>query len=611
MGDLQERRNLGRSDIFMVVEFTSEGGSDRTFFGITNNISTGGLSFESPDFGLNQREELEFKLKQPGSDLCVNVRGELVWKNRTDMFKCLNGVKLLDVNSSVESSILEIMSAAEANAAGSFIETVSSGTASGTQRSSGPDENFVDAVGPDVDQFKGNETWTDGKLVMHESISYAEKRRNILSNTSMIFAAVAALSVIYILSGYKDAGKSSVMRSVLPYLMGSEKGLTVPDINGFQTGYPPLMKLLESKQHDMFEDDGKLIGRTATEDPKQFSPKVFSGQGIRNVNKKESGKGSGGVRSGSLNPRQPRTERAGTAPEESRKIKAPEKKAEQQSVSAENKIAPDSTVVKLPVEPETDKPRGEGLIVTAGITEPVPVSAKTEEAPPVSKLPSALKDIKTPGNFPPIRFALVVTDKDVPDNTGAPGGILPEQRTLFNDSFDTNKNRWAVANTHALSVFLKNGHYQIENKNDKKAYLVFNNSEIEYGPEYVIDVSMKASQGTGEYSYGLVWGSREPLEYYVFRLTNKGGYFIERSFKGKRRILSRGGTEDAAFIKNGMNNLKVEARGKSTGFYINGNYVDGLSDLRLNGGSTGFIVEGKAKVAVDHINVSGTPVKGP
>jgi hypothetical protein len=105
-----EKRKYKRFDIFLIVKFKPSKKASACSLGITRNFSCEGLSFESQNFDLEQRESLEFRIEHPHSDLSVSVPGYIVWKEKT-RFACIMGLKFKETDKEIDSKIFELISA--------------------------------------------------------------------------------------------------------------------------------------------------------------------------------------------------------------------------------------------------------------------------------------------------------------------------------------------------------------------------------------------------------------------------------------------------------------------------------------------------------------------
>jgi cell division septation protein DedD len=77
--------------------------------GMTNNISCEGLSFTFQNFALEPGQRLQFKLKQPRTNVMISFLGDIIWQEQKDI-KYAAGVKLYDVNKKNKKVMLKVIS---------------------------------------------------------------------------------------------------------------------------------------------------------------------------------------------------------------------------------------------------------------------------------------------------------------------------------------------------------------------------------------------------------------------------------------------------------------------------------------------------------------------
>ena len=104
--DSHERRKFKRLDIFHVIEIKSY----TTLLGLIRNFSYQGFSFEMDSVDHLQKENIEFKLKHPQSNLSVSLLGDLVWEKRVAN-KFYAGIKLRKIDKEIKDKWIEILCA--------------------------------------------------------------------------------------------------------------------------------------------------------------------------------------------------------------------------------------------------------------------------------------------------------------------------------------------------------------------------------------------------------------------------------------------------------------------------------------------------------------------
>lgn len=135
---LADQRSFKRVNMFIVGEFRDAARPESPFFGITRNISCGGISFESQHYPLGPGDSLHCIFKETGSDRVVSSVGEIVWKKDSDKFDCLTGVKFTDVDCSPDNEMLNLLSAAGRVPVSAFL---TGGAAEGSSESGWEDDS--------------------------------------------------------------------------------------------------------------------------------------------------------------------------------------------------------------------------------------------------------------------------------------------------------------------------------------------------------------------------------------------------------------------------------------------------------------------------------------
>jgi hypothetical protein len=106
---LNRRRKFNRFDSSLFIEFRPLKGVASYLLGMTNNISCEGLSFTFQNFALEPGQRLQFKLKQPRTNVMISFLGDIIWQEQKDI-KYAAGVKLYDVNKKNKKVMLKVIS---------------------------------------------------------------------------------------------------------------------------------------------------------------------------------------------------------------------------------------------------------------------------------------------------------------------------------------------------------------------------------------------------------------------------------------------------------------------------------------------------------------------
>jgi hypothetical protein len=116
------------------------------------------------------------------------------------------------------------------------------------------------------------------------------------------------------------------------------------------------------------------------------------------------------------------------------------------------------------------------------------------------------------------------------------------------------------------------------------------------GPEVETTISGITFRGNGDPADG-TGGSM-----YLFGISGKGNYSIWKRVNGSWQYWKRSGTT-SGLKKKKWNTIKVEARGTTFKFYVNGVYAETLEEDNLKSGWVGLYVDGKVTGVFDDFKV--------
>lgn len=106
---LNSRRKFNRIDTNLFIEGRPLKGVASYFLGLTRNISSEGFSFTFQNFALEPGQRLQFKLRQPRTNIIISFLGEVIWQKQKDI-KYSAGVKFCDSNKKNKKILLKIIS---------------------------------------------------------------------------------------------------------------------------------------------------------------------------------------------------------------------------------------------------------------------------------------------------------------------------------------------------------------------------------------------------------------------------------------------------------------------------------------------------------------------
>jgi hypothetical protein len=163
--------------------------------------------------------------------------------------------------------------------------------------------------------------------------------------------------------------------------------------------------------------------------------------------------------------------------------------------------------------------------------------------------------------------------------------LLPGQRNIF-DGFDNNDNGWPESLTEANTVYVKDGRYTLESKNEgyfRHTFKITGGFEKHFRIETNIERDSGVSVDNG---VGLVWGRADnDSTYMAFLVYGDGSFIFENKVKGKLAVVSPN-TFNYAYSGDGLNSIRVERNMESNQYDFSINeqlvlsvpYVAPLSD---------------------------------
>lgn len=124
----------------------------------------------------------------------------------------------------------------------------------------------------------------------------------------------------------------------------------------------------------------------------------------------------------------------------------------------------------------------------------------------------------------------------------------------------------------------------------------------------VIEANGYLIEGTGKYEYGIVFRANpDGTLYYVFTVTNDGKYNVALYKDNKYTDLIPYTASPAVITGTGMNFFKLVARGSKFDFYLNGQYLNTVSDSTIPNGAAGLFfynAEPNTAVGFDQFTIS-------
>ena len=550
---LPEKRQSVRSEAFLIVEFKPSNRTTEYSLGVTSNISPDGFSLDYQGSDFRQGETLECKLKHPDSKFSVSAIGEIVWR-KDSWYNCAAGIKFIEIAEDAKNSILDFIAMHRNKPVGSSInkdaevpmmqydkgqsKIIDKIAAEKTVKALTSDINFDEPRDKEEISYKGQAA--AGGM----PAAYADKKKTNRSYVPVVAVVVIILGVaLYIKSGSFKEGY---------------KNITPPSTNA---DFARQTDKADPSRSDVETKTESLSMQKSTESAQpqnvmiQGNKKENSGPSITNSTPKDS--------------------------------------YNDKPVSPPVNMQTSHTAIQ-------ELPKPEQLQRLNNADEAAKAAVKNEPSPQESI--SSISE-KTERKIKP-----------VVESKTEPVSVSPDtQRNIVTheEAFNNNSNNWDTFDTNMASAKIKSGEYLIENKRKKGPHIIFYHYDFPLDSNFITEASIRAVANANNYSYGLVvknsdsrsygivFGARDALNNYTFKIRENGFYSISKYRNGALQELAGGKIKNTVYNQNAVNVLKIIKQGNSIQFYINDNSIDEISNLSFFGNKAGFIVEGATRIAVE------------
>ncbi len=168
---LDDNRQFVRFKIPLIVKYRSAKKKEEYSYGVTNNFSCEGFSFNSLKFNFEPEETLELKLELPKQDRFVSFVGDVVWKGQ-DWNMSLAGIKMREINEGTRSEILkEISDHGKIPVGWFFYDRTSKGI---TENKS--EEKVIDKSNAETDKVENASEEAGNSVIEKKSSEYVSAR---------------------------------------------------------------------------------------------------------------------------------------------------------------------------------------------------------------------------------------------------------------------------------------------------------------------------------------------------------------------------------------------------------------------------------------------------
>lgn len=182
-----------------------------------------------------------------------------------------------------------------------------------------------------------------------------------------------------------------------------------------------------------------------------------------------------------------------------------------------------------------------------------------------------------------------------------------QTKEVIKEDFSSNSRNWGVGQTETVEAKIEGGKYLVSH--NSRDYSQSLKTEIFVDPtkDYSLEAKMRQTEGDDGYGFGLIVGFDDWDNYATAQISSQGYALVERYYNKKKKAhFPAKKIEDG--IVNSMgewNILKLEKKGNTVTFSVNGKVVDSFDDhLLFVGNNLGFFVSGVMKVEIDEITIT-------
>jgi len=216
---------------------------------------------------------------------------------------------------------------------------------------------------------------------------------------------------------------------------------------------------------------------------------------------------------------------------------------------------------------------------------------------PVSIIaPSRPTPTKTPAPKP------TSTRRPLPTPTYTP---MPVGDLLLVDDFgDPSASEFSTPASEARRLYFEDGEYHILVK--KASWVSWGDTDTEFS-DFSLEVEARLVDGAGEGQYGLIFREEDSDNFYMFNISHNGMYKLRKQVDGEWQNIIE--WTESSHVRTGTstNHLRVVCRGSEITMYVNGHYLDTVTDHSFSAGKLGVFAgtfnEPNFHVAFDNLIV--------
>jgi outer membrane protein OmpA-like peptidoglycan-associated protein len=176
---------------------------------------------------------------------------------------------------------------------------------------------------------------------------------------------------------------------------------------------------------------------------------------------------------------------------------------------------------------------------------------------------------------------------------------------LLDDQFNDNTNTWPIYETKEYDCLIKNGSYNIANRNSGMTFVCTPGA---FNPALDFEIETKITFLSGStYGFGICTNdlrfTKDNKSYYF--TISKSGYYRLSSYSSGSETVYQEWEESSAIKKeaNSTNTLKIKKTANKSTFFINDKLIHSLTDISFWGTEVGFIVYDTISIHADYLTI--------
>lgn len=182
-------------------------------------------------------------------------------------------------------------------------------------------------------------------------------------------------------------------------------------------------------------------------------------------------------------------------------------------------------------------------------------------------------------------------------------GLWGQQRLVFREDFNENKNAWTLSDNEKALSRIKDGKYKLTHHGASGSYL-FLIPSMSISSDFDFEVSSSLTQFQGEETdgFGLVWGAQDAGNFYGFNI-NAAGQFRVYQYKDFNYSEIKSFTQADTWIKSRgqANVLTIRRTGELLSFFANDHFLYSMPMPEFFGEQGGFVLYNQTEVHADYL----------